>query len=66
MPDRDIAIPEELCTIGGSVEGSGTPEDGYVPHGGRMLERKYLGNLGLFASMATLAESRAVIREGRQ
>ena len=39
---RNITILEELDKLGGSLDGSGSPENGYVLRGGRMLESKYL------------------------
>jgi oleate hydratase len=63
IPGCDITILEELDTIGGSLDGSGTPESGYVLRGGRMLESKYLCTFDLFSSIQTLDGSRTVTRE---
>jgi oleate hydratase len=49
-----ITIFEESAVIGGSLDGSGSPETGYVLRGGRMLEGKYLCTFDLFASIPTL------------
>ena len=49
--------------IGGSLDGSGTPEQGYVLRGGRMLESKYLCTFELFSSIPTLDGSRTVTQE---
>jgi hypothetical protein len=38
IPGHDITIREELDTPGGSLDGSGSPQSGYVLRGGRMLE----------------------------
>jgi len=54
MLGRDITILEELGIMGGSLDGSGSPETGYVLRGGRMLESKYLCTLGLFSAIPTL------------
>jgi len=54
IPGCDITILEELDVIGGSLDGSGTPEQGYVLRGGRMLESKYLCTFELFSSIPTL------------
>ncbi len=35
---HNITILEELGTIGGSLDGSGSHQDGYVLRGGRMFE----------------------------
>lgn len=37
MQGRRITIFEESDAIGGSLDGSGSPETGYVLRGGRML-----------------------------
>ena len=53
---RNITIFEELDKLGGSLDGAGSPEHGYVLRGGRMLESKYLCTYGLFSSIPTLAQ----------
>ncbi len=60
---HNITILEELDRLGGSLDGAGTPETGYVLRGGRMIESKYLCTYGLFASIPTLDESRTVTQE---
>jgi len=37
-----IHIFEELKVTGGSLDGAGTPEQGYVIRGGRMIEDHYV------------------------
>ncbi len=37
VPGRNIHLYEETGTLGGSLDGLGSPEDGYVIRGGRML-----------------------------
>ena len=39
---RNITVLEELEKLGGSLDGAGSPRDGYVLRGGRMIESKYL------------------------
>jgi oleate hydratase len=63
VPGCNITILEELDTIGGSLDGSGSAEAGYVLRGGRMLESKYLCTFDLFSSIPTLDESRTVTEE---
>ncbi len=60
---RDITIFEESGKIGGSLDGAGSPQNGYVLRGGRMIERKYLCTYDLFSSIPTLDGSRSVTDE---
>jgi oleate hydratase len=60
---HNITILEELDKIGGSLDGSGSPQDGYVLRGGRMLESKYLCTYELFSSIPTLGGSGTVTEE---
>jgi oleate hydratase len=63
IPGGAITIFEELSTIGGSLDGSGTAAGGYVLRGGRMLESKYLCTFDLFSSIPTLDERQTVTQE---
>jgi oleate hydratase len=58
-----ITIFESLDTLGGSLDGAGSPKDGYVLRGGRMFESKYLCTLDLFASIPTLDGKTTVTEE---
>jgi oleate hydratase len=60
---RNITIFEELDRLGGSLDGSGSPEDGYVVRGGRMMESKYLCTYDLFSTIPTLDRSKTVTQE---
>ena len=60
---RNITILEELEKLGGSLDGAGSPRDGYVVRGGRMLESKYLCTYDLFSSIPTLDGSKTVTQE---
>jgi len=60
---RNITIIDEGDRLGGSLDGAGSAQDGYVLRGGRMFESKYLCTLGLFASIPTLDGSRTVTQE---
>lgn len=60
---QNITIIEESDNIGGSLDGAGTPELGYILRGGRMLESKYLCTFNLFASIPTLDETETVTEE---
>ena len=58
---HNITIFEELDKIGGSMDGSGSPEAGYVLRGGRMFESKYLCTFELFCrSRRSMEASRSL------
>jgi oleate hydratase len=63
---HNITILEELDRLGGSLDGTGSPEAGYVVRGGRMMEGKYRCTYDLFASIPTLDESGTVTQEIEQ
>ena len=60
---HNITILEELDRVGGSLDGAGSPQAGYVLRGGRMLESKYLCTFGLFSSITTLDGRETVTQE---
>ena len=62
---RDITILEESGAIGGSLDGSGKPETGYVLRGGRMFESKYVCTFELFSSIPALSGDRALLGNSR-
>ncbi|WP_244306374.1 oleate hydratase [Paraburkholderia lacunae] len=59
----DITILEALDKPGGSLDGAGSAESGYVVRGGRMLESKYLCTYDLFSSIPALDGSKSVTQE---
>ncbi|WP_027776091.1 oleate hydratase [Paraburkholderia caledonica] len=63
VPGCRITILEALGNAGGSLDGAGTPRDGYVVRGGRMLESKYLCTYDLFDSIPTLDGRSSVTKE---
>lgn len=63
IPGRNIVILEQLDRLGGSLDGAGSAEDGYVLRGGRMLESKYLCTYDLFSSIPTLDGAKTVTQE---
>ncbi|WP_263408955.1 oleate hydratase [Terriglobus tenax] len=63
IPGSNITIFEELDRLGGSLDGAGSPEQGYVVRGGRMMESKYLCTYDLFSSIPTLDRTRTVTQE---
>src|SRR5580693_1181845 len=60
---RDITILEESGGVGGSLDGSGSAEKGYVLRGGRMFESKYVCTFELFSSIPALAGNQTVAQE---
>ena len=60
---RNITILEESPLLGGSLDGSGDPEHGYVVRGGRMIESRYACTYELFDLIPTLDKSRTVTEE---
>jgi oleate hydratase len=63
VPGHNIVILEELYRPGGSLDGAGSPEDGYVIRGGRMMESKYVCTYDLFSSIPTLDGRTTVTQE---
>ncbi|HEY0308993.1 MAG TPA: oleate hydratase, partial [Acidobacteriaceae bacterium] len=63
IPGKNITIFEELDRLGGSLDGAGSPEEGYVLRGGRMVESKYLCTYDLFSTIPTLDRSKTVTQE---
>jgi oleate hydratase len=60
---HQITIFEQLETLGGSLDGAGSPQDGYVMRGGRMIESRYRCTYDLFSSIPTLDQSKTVTQE---
>jgi oleate hydratase len=63
IPGCAITILEQSSQLGGSLDGGGSPEHGYVIRGGRMLESKYLCTYDLFSSIPALAKCQSVTQE---
>jgi len=63
VPGRNIVIMEQLDRLGGSLDGAGSAEDGYVIRGGRMIESKYVCTYDLFSSIPALDGSKTVTQE---
>src|SRR5208283_3132369 len=63
VPGRNIVILEQLARLGGSLDGAGSAEDGYVLRGGRMIESKYVCTYDLFSSIPTLDGDKTVTQE---
>jgi oleate hydratase len=60
---KTITIIEGMAVIGGSLDGAGSPKEGYIARGGRMLESKYLCTFDLFSAIPTLDGSQTVTEE---
>jgi len=60
---QNITILEESNSLGGSLDGSGSPQNGYLVRGGRMLESKYLCTFDLFGSIPNLSGDKTVTQE---
>ncbi len=63
MRGCDITILEESDRLGGSLDGAGDAEHGYILRGGRMLESKYVCTFDLFDSIPTLDGKSTVTAE---
>ena len=63
LKGETITILEESGVVGGSLDGSGSAEKGYVLRGGRMFESKYVCTFELFDSIPTLEGTRTVTQE---
>jgi len=63
IPGHNITILEESAKLGGSLDAAGSPREGYVMRGGRMLESKYLCTYDLFSSIPTLDGNKTVTQE---
>ena len=57
MAGRDIHVFEQSDVLGGSLDGAGSPESGYVIRGGRMFEEHFVCTYDLFDSIPALDES---------
>ena len=63
IPGHNITILEQFERVGGSLDGGGSPEEGYVIRGERILENKYLCTYDLFSSIPSLSGAKTVTQE---
>lgn len=63
FPGANITVLEETDRLGGSLDGAGDPQNGYVVRGGRMIEAHYACMFDLFDSIPTLDGTRTVSEE---
>ena len=62
VPGKNIHIYEELNITGGSMDGNGNSEDGYVIRGGRMFdEEAYACTFGIMESIPSLTDPKVSI-----
>jgi oleate hydratase len=57
----NITIYEQLNIAGGSLDGSGSPENGYIMRGGRMLNFSYLCTYDLFSFIPSLTDPKVMV-----
>jgi oleate hydratase len=63
VPGENIRIFEELKITGGSLDGAGSPDKGYVVRGGRMIEEHYVCTYDLFASIPSLTDPNKTVKD---
>lgn len=63
MAGQDITIFEQTGGLGGSLDGFGSPEMGYVVRGGRMLDSKYVCTYDLFSSIPAIGTNGTVTEQ---
>ena len=63
LSGNNITILEKDSVLGGSLDGSGSPDQGYIVRGGRMFEPKYQCTYDLFTSIPTLDKSKTVTQD---
>lgn len=64
VPPKNIHILESLPVLGGSMDGAGSPKDGYILRGGRMLNYSYECTYDLLKRIPSLMEpERTVYQE---
>ncbi|MDP1771023.1 MAG: oleate hydratase [Methylobacter sp.] len=59
----NIHIFEELKITGGSLDGTGSADKGYVIRGGRMMEEHYVCTYDLFATIPSLTDSAKSVKD---
>lgn len=63
VPGDNIHIFEELKITGGSLDGAGSADKGYVIRGGRMMEEHYVCTYDLFATIPSLTDSTKSVKD---
>ncbi|MGE3822149.1 MAG: oleate hydratase [Isosphaeraceae bacterium] len=60
---RDVRVFESLGVVGGSMDGSGTPEEGYLIRGGRMFNCSYVCTYDLLSFIPSLSDRSRSVRD---
>jgi oleate hydratase len=63
IPGENIHIFEELKVTGGSLDGAGSKDKGYVIRGGRMIEEHYICTYDLFESIPSLTDPAKSVKD---
>jgi oleate hydratase len=64
VPGKNIHVLEEMNITGGSMDGNGNPETGYVLRGGRMFdEEAYTCIFGIMESIPSLSDSNVTLKD---
>ncbi|MDO9035521.1 MAG: oleate hydratase [Methanoregula sp.] len=63
MPGNNIHIFEEMDINGGSLDGKGSPEEGYLMRGGRMMEEHYGCTFDLFGFIPSLTDPQKTVKD---
>lgn len=63
VPGRNIHVYEELDVLGGSLDGAGDPDEGYVIRGGRMFNFSYVCTYDLLSFIPSLDDPSKTVRD---
>ncbi|MGZ3397068.1 MAG: oleate hydratase [Isosphaeraceae bacterium] len=63
VPGGNIRILEALDVMGGSLDGAGSPETGYVIRGGRMFNFSYVCTYDLLSFIPSLTDATKTVRD---
>lgn len=63
IPGRNIHIFEALNVVGGSMDGAGSPETGYLIRGGRMFNFSYVCTYDLLSFIPSLTDPSKTVKD---
>lgn len=63
VPGDRITILEQQATAGGSLDGAGTTETGYLTRGGRMFEPQFVCTLDILGSIPSVSDPGVSVRD---